>query len=159
MKFNLASIFGTVLAAGAAFNIPYAHSDRENVNFARNLVDEMSTRSSSVEVPFQHSLREFLEGAVSAHRRALDSDYGPDLEARNSYEVTVQLGASPDSKHSGGSWDGSTPASALLLSFNRFYGKNAKSLNKAGGKPVEPMSLTLAQLFPGRRYANLVMVY
>ncbi|KAF6748765.1 hypothetical protein DFP72DRAFT_1173990 [Ephemerocybe angulata] len=154
MKFNLASIFGTVLAAGAAFNIAYAHSDRENVNFARNFVDELSTRSSSVEVPFQHSLREFLEGAVSAHRRALDSDYGADLEARSTYTVEIGLGGSQ--KHHA-YLDGSKTASAVLAEVNHYYARHARSLNKADGTPVK-MSSTLAKLFPGQAYAELVMV-
>ncbi|KAF6750285.1 hypothetical protein DFP72DRAFT_911531 [Ephemerocybe angulata] len=156
MKFNLASIFGTVLAAGAAFNIAYAHSDRENINFARNLVDEMSTRGSSVEVPFQHSLREFLEGAVSAHRRALDSDYGADLEARNFYKVVVKQGNShpPFTTHV----EGSTTAFMILSNANKFFHTNGMYLNKADGRtPVQPMTATLAQLFPGQEHADMVL--
>ncbi|KAF6765590.1 hypothetical protein DFP72DRAFT_205413 [Ephemerocybe angulata] len=151
MKFNLASIFGTVLAAGAAFNIAYAHSDHENVNFARSFVDELSTRSSSVEVPFQHSLREFLEGAVSAHRRALDSDYGADLEARDTCTVVVQeipgLRARPP--HFSLEVNRNTKASKILEMANTFHKKKAQSLKPANGRGGNVrLYQSLAELFP-----------
>ncbi|KAF6757861.1 hypothetical protein DFP72DRAFT_845345 [Ephemerocybe angulata] len=62
-----------------------------NEFIARAAVDGLSTRGESLAVPFQHSLREFLEGAADMYQRSLD-EYASDgtLEARAS-PVTVHV--------------------------------------------------------------------
>ncbi|KAF6750158.1 hypothetical protein DFP72DRAFT_851851 [Ephemerocybe angulata] len=56
---------------------------------ARSAVDGLSTRGESLSVPFEHSLREFLEGAADVYQRSLDEYEDGILEARAARQVTV----------------------------------------------------------------------
>ncbi|KAF6760997.1 hypothetical protein DFP72DRAFT_1062714 [Ephemerocybe angulata] len=146
---------GGLIKVCALLITAYAYSDLEKVD-ARDLMDELSTRSSSVDVPFQRSLREFLEGAVSAHRRALDSDYGADLEARTVFQVEVWQGnRNPPWR---GNVDSGTTAFMILLKANAFFHTSARTLRrKEDGSPVQPMTAPLAQLFPHQQWAHFVL--
>ncbi|KAF5320500.1 hypothetical protein D9611_010767 [Ephemerocybe angulata] len=52
-------------------------------------MDGLSMRGESLAVPFQHSLREFLEGAVGVYKRSLGEYEDGILEARVPRPVTV----------------------------------------------------------------------
>ncbi|KAF6750148.1 hypothetical protein DFP72DRAFT_851839 [Ephemerocybe angulata] len=58
---------------------------------ARSAVDGLSTRGESLAVPFEHTLREFLEGAADVYQRSLDEYEDGILEARAPQEVDVML--------------------------------------------------------------------
>ncbi|KAF6757019.1 hypothetical protein DFP72DRAFT_1114634 [Ephemerocybe angulata] len=82
MKFTATFIFATLSALvfgtlAQAFSNDYSHLS------ARAELDAlMYERSAPIEVPFQHSLRSFLEEAVTAHQRALSADEDVSLQTR-----------------------------------------------------------------------------
>ncbi|KAF6750239.1 hypothetical protein DFP72DRAFT_911433 [Ephemerocybe angulata] len=57
--------------------------------------NELGARSSTLEVPFEHSLRSFLESAVDVHSRALDAlEYENELAARTGKAIDIRDAAS-----------------------------------------------------------------
>ncbi|KAF6748813.1 hypothetical protein DFP72DRAFT_1049358 [Ephemerocybe angulata] len=93
MKFSLAPLATLAVAASSLFLSAYAHVEYDELN-ARSIVDSygydsLSARSDTIDVPFQHSLRSFLEEAVVAHRRALEPE--DQLEARANVRVLFRL--------------------------------------------------------------------
>ncbi|KAF6748814.1 hypothetical protein DFP72DRAFT_1073904 [Ephemerocybe angulata] len=84
MKFSFAPL-ATLAVAASSLLSAYAYVDYDEFD-ARSIVDSygyenLGARSDSgIEVPFQHSLRSFLEEAVAAHRRAVEGE--DQLEAR-----------------------------------------------------------------------------
>ncbi|KAF5320491.1 hypothetical protein D9611_010741 [Ephemerocybe angulata] len=78
-------IFGPVLLLALLISslglLANAYADHDEF-IARSAVDALSTRGESLAVPFQHSLREFLEGAVDVYQRSLDEHEDSILEAR-----------------------------------------------------------------------------
>ncbi|KAF6748804.1 hypothetical protein DFP72DRAFT_915510 [Ephemerocybe angulata] len=101
MKFSFAPLATLAVAASSLFLSAYAYVDYDELD-ARSIVDSygydsLSARSDSIEVPFQHSLRSFLEEAVVAHRRALDDE--DQLEARANVNVNFRLDPPGEIRH------------------------------------------------------------
>ncbi|KAF5320558.1 hypothetical protein D9611_010674 [Ephemerocybe angulata] len=92
MKFSFAPLATLAVAASSLLLSAYAHVEYDELN-ARSIVDygydSLSARSDTIDVPFQHSLRSFLEEAVVAHRRALEVE--DQLEARANVRVKFLL--------------------------------------------------------------------
>ncbi|KAF5320553.1 hypothetical protein D9611_010684 [Ephemerocybe angulata] len=90
MKFSFAPLATLAVAASSLFLSAYAYVEYDELN-ARSIVDSdsLSGRSDTIDVPFQHSLRSFLEEAVVAHRRALEAE--DQLEARANVNVKFLL--------------------------------------------------------------------
>ncbi|KAF6747386.1 hypothetical protein DFP72DRAFT_1174899 [Ephemerocybe angulata] len=84
MKFAFAPILGLLLCISTAT----AFVDYDEVD-GRSFVDDLSVRGEAVAIPFQPSLRAFLEEAVTAHRRAIESTN--ELEARDSVSLMVAV--------------------------------------------------------------------
>ncbi|KAF6742459.1 hypothetical protein DFP72DRAFT_1054009 [Ephemerocybe angulata] len=82
MKFAFAPILGLLLCISTAT----AFVDYDGVDGRSSL----SVRGEAVAVPFQPSLRAFLEEAVAAHRRAIEGTNG-ELEARDSVSIMVAV--------------------------------------------------------------------
>ncbi|KAF6753860.1 hypothetical protein DFP72DRAFT_1127522 [Ephemerocybe angulata] len=84
MKFAFAPILALLLCISTAT----AFVDYDEVD-GRSLVDDLTVRGEAVSVPFQPSLRAFLEDAVTVHRRAIESIN--ELEARDSVSLMVAV--------------------------------------------------------------------
>ncbi|KAF6748766.1 hypothetical protein DFP72DRAFT_1143874 [Ephemerocybe angulata] len=83
------SIFGVLLAAFSLLSAVNAYSDYNEYD-TRSIGEGLGYSNlgarDTVNIPFQHSLRDFLEEAVSAHRRALDYDL---LERRSDVSISL----------------------------------------------------------------------
>ncbi|KAF5320515.1 hypothetical protein D9611_010724 [Ephemerocybe angulata] len=71
MRLILGPVLSLVLLIASLGLLANAYVDHDEF-IARSAVDDLSTRGESLAVPFQHSLREFLEGAADVYQRSLD---------------------------------------------------------------------------------------
>ncbi|KAF6743922.1 hypothetical protein DFP72DRAFT_1052478 [Ephemerocybe angulata] len=78
MKVTIPSILLGILSLSTC---AFAYLDYNELD-ARDFTNSLLVERNTVEVPFQHSLRSFLEQAADAYRRALD-DHDDLLEARS----------------------------------------------------------------------------
>ncbi|KAF6743933.1 hypothetical protein DFP72DRAFT_858190 [Ephemerocybe angulata] len=78
MKVTIPTILLGILSLSTC---AFAYLDYNELD-ARDSTNSLLVERNTVEVPFQHSLRSFLEEAADAHRRALD-DHDDLLEARS----------------------------------------------------------------------------
>ncbi|KAF5331897.1 hypothetical protein D9611_008997 [Ephemerocybe angulata] len=99
MRFTLAPLVS--LLFGASYLIAnataYSYNDYNELDARHQIDDILSERGfglearETVDIPFQPSLRAFLEGAVTAHRRSM-SEYEEHLEARAAkIDVTAEI--------------------------------------------------------------------
>ncbi|KAF6748774.1 hypothetical protein DFP72DRAFT_853160 [Ephemerocybe angulata] len=87
MHFFWNTIFGLILTAFSLLSAVNAYGDYDTRSIGEGLGYSNLGARDTVDIPFQHSLRDFLEEAVSAHRRAV-SDYDL-LEGRNNVEISL----------------------------------------------------------------------
>ncbi|KAF5320397.1 hypothetical protein D9611_010758 [Ephemerocybe angulata] len=90
MRLILAPVLSLVLLISSLGPLANAYVDHDEF-IARSAVDGPSTRGESLAVPFEHSLREFLEGAADVYQRSLDEYEHGILEARAPRIVTVHI--------------------------------------------------------------------
>ncbi|KAF5320476.1 hypothetical protein D9611_010694 [Ephemerocybe angulata] len=92
MKSPVGSIVGLALCTALFVKGAFAQAEYDELD-ARSAIDapfaDISERHI-VDVPFQPSLRSFLEGAADAHRRALD-ERGDELAARNDRKIFLSV--------------------------------------------------------------------
>ncbi|KAF6742671.1 hypothetical protein DFP72DRAFT_1053902 [Ephemerocybe angulata] len=84
MKVTIPSILLGMLSLSTC---AFAYLDYNELD-ARDYADSLLVERNTVEVPFQHSLRSFLEGAAAAYQRTLD-DHDDLLEARANEKTHV----------------------------------------------------------------------
>ncbi|KAF6756076.1 hypothetical protein DFP72DRAFT_1066900 [Ephemerocybe angulata] len=97
MRFILGPVLSLVLLISSLGLLANAYIDHDEF-IARSTVDGLSMRGESLAVPFQHSLREFLEGAVDVYKRSLDEYEDGILEAR-AREVTISIRVGVNGKY------------------------------------------------------------
>ncbi|KAF5341223.1 hypothetical protein D9611_005926 [Ephemerocybe angulata] len=98
MKFTLAPLVSLLIGASYLVSnaAAYSYNDYNELDARYQIDDVLSERGfglearETVDVPFQPSLRAFLEEAVTAHRRSL-SVYEEDLEARALINVKAEV--------------------------------------------------------------------
>ncbi|KAF6750209.1 hypothetical protein DFP72DRAFT_911360 [Ephemerocybe angulata] len=90
MRLILGPVLSLVLLIASFGLLANAYVDHDEF-IARFAVDGLSTRGESLAVPFQHSLREFLEEAADVYQRSLDEYEGGILEARTPRTVTMYV--------------------------------------------------------------------
>ncbi|KAF6760694.1 hypothetical protein DFP72DRAFT_1062443 [Ephemerocybe angulata] len=96
MKLTLAPLLSLLVGASylVASAAAYSYNDYNELNARYQIDDVLSERGfglearETVDVPFQPSLRAFLEEAITAHRRSM-GDYEEALEARVSIDVLI----------------------------------------------------------------------
>ncbi|KAF6753707.1 hypothetical protein DFP72DRAFT_1128220 [Ephemerocybe angulata] len=115
MKFTLAPLVSLLFGASYLVASAAAYSYL-NVRLARYQIDDVLSERGfgleareTVDVPFQPSLRAFLEEAVTAHRRSMSEDE-EDLEARALVDVTAHIFEGPP---------GPTPQTSVTMQVNR----------------------------------------
>ncbi|KAF6752111.1 hypothetical protein DFP72DRAFT_1171928 [Ephemerocybe angulata] len=98
MKLPLAPLVSLLFGASylVANTIAYSYNDYNELDARYQIDDVLSERGfglearETIDVPFQPSLRAFLEEAVTAHRRSVSEDEGH-IEARNGNEIMVSV--------------------------------------------------------------------
>ncbi|KAF6750270.1 hypothetical protein DFP72DRAFT_911501 [Ephemerocybe angulata] len=114
MKFSFAPLATLAVAASSLFLSAYAYVNYDDYGY-----DNLGARSNSIEVPFQHSLRSFLEEAVVAHRRALDDE--DQIEARANM-INVNFRLEPQNEVKQLSLATTTPIGLAIWQWhNRYY--------------------------------------
>ncbi|KAF5331241.1 hypothetical protein D9611_013144 [Ephemerocybe angulata] len=86
MKVTPASILLGILSLSTCASAYLEYNELD----ARDYTNSLLVERNAVEVPFQHSLRSFLEEAADAYRRALD-DHEDLLEARANVKYHLQI--------------------------------------------------------------------
>ncbi|KAF6748866.1 hypothetical protein DFP72DRAFT_1174047 [Ephemerocybe angulata] len=81
MRLMLGPVLSLVLLIASLGVLANAYVGHDEF-IARSAVDGLSMRGESLAVPFQHFLREFLEGAADVYKRSLDEYEDGILEAR-----------------------------------------------------------------------------
>ncbi|KAF6747105.1 hypothetical protein DFP72DRAFT_921158 [Ephemerocybe angulata] len=102
MKFTLAPLVSLLVGASylVANAAAYSYNDYNELDARHQIDDVLSERDfglearETVDVPFQPSLRAFLEEAVTVHRRSM-SEYQGHLEARAGAKVYVEVLTGP----------------------------------------------------------------